>query len=67
MRVFVAALKLMLIVGIIIGILSTNSDTISLENNPVAGLIQVFFTAFIAVISYLMMMNSFRKLKPKTK
>ena len=64
MRVLVALLILALIGGIAMGILSTNRS--NLESNPMAGYILVIFTSLVTIILYLLIMKSFRKLKPKT-
>jgi len=64
MRVLVALLILALIGGIAMGILSTNRS--NLESNPMAGYILVIFTSLVMIILYLLIMKSFRKLKPKT-
>jgi len=66
MRVLVAILILSVIGGIAMGILSENSSNLSLESNPMGGYIQVIFTSLVSIIVYLLIMKSFRKLKPKT-
>jgi len=64
MRVLVVLLILAVIGGIAMGILSTNRS--NLESNPMAGYILVIFTSLVTIILYLLIMKSFRKLKPKT-
>jgi len=64
MRVLVVLLILAVIGGIAMGILSINRS--NLESNPMAGYILVIFTSLVTIILYLLIMKSFRKLKPKT-
>lgn len=66
MRVLVATLILFVIGWIVIAILSENSDKLSLESNPMVGFVQIIFASLFSIIIYLLIMNSFRKLKPKT-
>ncbi len=66
MRAVVVLLILFVIARIILRTLSENSSTLSFESNPIFDYILVIFFSLFSIIVSLLIMKSFRNLKPKT-
>ena len=64
MRILLALVILAVIGGIAMGILYERGS--SPLSEPMGGYIQVIFGSLVSIIVYLLIMKSFRKLKPKT-
>ena len=65
-RLFIITIIVSIIFGIIVGILSVKSNTNYLEPNPIKDLFIMIFISMFSVICYLLIINSFRRLKLKT-
>jgi len=65
MRIFVVILVLALILGIVIGILTVMNGEDNYTNNPIKDVITMISTAMVSFICYLLIVNSFKRLKPE--
>lgn len=67
MRLFVITMILAVIIGVVIGMLSAASDINFKDPNPMKDFIMLIFMTMFLLINYLLILNSFRKLRITTK
>jgi hypothetical protein len=65
MRLIIVMLVLSIISGLVIVIISTKNGSDYLKTNPVNELVSLIFTSVFSIICYLLIINSFRRIKPK--
>jgi len=65
MRIFVVILGVALISGIVMGILTAMNGEDNYTNSPIKDVIIMTITAFVSFICYLLIVNSFKRLKPQ--
>jgi hypothetical protein len=66
MRLLVIGIIIGVLIGVIIGIISAKSGDNSMIYGPLKDFSGLIVTSLFTVICYLLMINSFRKLKPKS-
>jgi TRAP-type uncharacterized transport system fused permease subunit len=65
MRLIVISIILAVIAGIVIGIFSVTNGMIINDTNPDKDILGLIFTAIFSIICYLLMINSFHRLRKK--